>query len=161
MIPRLNGFWSSRQWKIWFYAVKTPEKRSVDLEPSGSTGTRKTKKTSENGCLFVFFESARRDSNPRPRPWQGRAPPTEPLAHVSVSQRQGIVYQRQWILSILFWENIFSEIYFLTFLFRAFWRNAIMKAEIALRALSAFCDCMGLPRQERSRKAALFMITGV
>ena len=26
-------------------------------------------------------KSARRDSNPRPRPWQGRAPPTEPLAH--------------------------------------------------------------------------------
>ena len=27
-------------------------------------------------------KSARRDSNPRPRPWQGRAPPTEPLAHM-------------------------------------------------------------------------------
>ena len=27
-------------------------------------------------------KSARRDSNPRPRPWQGRAPPTEPLAHL-------------------------------------------------------------------------------
>ena len=31
--------------------------------------------------LFHATESARRDSNPRPRPWQGRAPPTEPLAH--------------------------------------------------------------------------------
>ena len=29
--------------------------------------------------------SARRDSNPRPRPWQGRAPPTEPLAHLYCS----------------------------------------------------------------------------
>ena len=29
-------------------------------------------------------KSARRDSNPRPRPWQGRAPPTEPLAHKRV-----------------------------------------------------------------------------
>ena len=29
--------------------------------------------------------SARRDSNPRPRPWQGRAPPTEPLAHLLYS----------------------------------------------------------------------------
>ncbi len=27
-------------------------------------------------------KSARRDSNPRPRPWQGRAPPTEPLARI-------------------------------------------------------------------------------
>ena len=30
-------------------------------------------------------KSARRDSNPRPRPWQGRAPPTEPLAHILLS----------------------------------------------------------------------------
>ena len=40
----------------------------------------KTKKTS--GWMSFCFISARRDSNPRPRPWQGRAPPTEPLAHV-------------------------------------------------------------------------------
>ena len=33
---------------------------------------------------FVYKKSARRDSNPRPRPWQGRAPPTEPLAHFFV-----------------------------------------------------------------------------
>ena len=39
-----------------------------------------TKRTSI-GCPFCYKESARRDSNPRPRPWQGRAPPTEPLAH--------------------------------------------------------------------------------
>ena len=30
-------------------------------------------------------KSARRDSNPRPRPWQGRAPPTEPLAHFYIT----------------------------------------------------------------------------
>ena len=29
-------------------------------------------------------KSARRDSNPRPRPWQGRTPPTEPLAHTII-----------------------------------------------------------------------------
>ena len=34
---------------------------------------------------FSFCKSARRDSNPRPRPWQGRAPPTEPLAHYLLS----------------------------------------------------------------------------
>ena len=33
----------------------------------------------------TFLGSARRDSNPRPRPWQGRAPPTEPLAHFLLS----------------------------------------------------------------------------
>ena len=32
-------------------------------------------------AMYLFSQSARRDSNPRPRPWQGRAPPTEPLAH--------------------------------------------------------------------------------
>ena len=30
---------------------------------------------------FVYKKSARRDSNPRPRPWQGRTLPTEPLSH--------------------------------------------------------------------------------
>ena len=33
-------------------------------------------------AYVLFAISARRDSNPRPRPWQGRAPPTEPLAHL-------------------------------------------------------------------------------
>ena len=31
--------------------------------------------------FFLILESARRDSNPRPQPWQGCTPPTEPLAH--------------------------------------------------------------------------------
>ena len=31
-------------------------------------------------------ESDRRDSNPRSRPWQGRALPTTPLSHLSVSR---------------------------------------------------------------------------
>ncbi len=35
--------------------------------------------------MILFHSSARRDSNPRPRPWQGRAPPTEPLAHYLLS----------------------------------------------------------------------------
>ena len=52
---------------------------------------RSTKKNSGNTHKFnvsaSFEKSARRDSNPRPRPWQGRAPPTEPLAHMSVSLR--------------------------------------------------------------------------
>ena len=29
-----------------------------------------------------FFKSDRRGSNPRPRPWQGRTLPTEPLSHI-------------------------------------------------------------------------------
>ena len=43
----------------------------------------KRKKTFK-GMSFFFSSSARRDSNPRPRPWQGRAPPTEPLAQTSM-----------------------------------------------------------------------------
>ena len=34
--------------------------------------------------LIKIKKSARRDSNPRPRPWQGRTPPTEPLAHTTI-----------------------------------------------------------------------------
>ena len=40
------------------------------------------KKDIHSDIFFCAIKSARRDSNPRPRPWQGRAPPTEPLAHV-------------------------------------------------------------------------------
>ena len=47
--------------------------------------THKTKERKR--CKYQRFrfinKSARRDSNPRPRPWQGRAPPTEPLAHIT------------------------------------------------------------------------------
>ncbi len=32
------------------------------------------------GLKKAIKKSARRDSNPRPPPWQGGAPPTEPLA---------------------------------------------------------------------------------
>ena len=39
---------------------------------------QRNKKSLEKSRDFI---SARRDSNPRPRPWQGRALPTEPLAH--------------------------------------------------------------------------------
>ena len=65
----------------WMFALQRPE-RSGDLEPSSPGGARKHKKDGiQSDTIFLcFFESARRDSNPRPRPWQGRAPPTEPLA---------------------------------------------------------------------------------
>ena len=33
-------------------------------------------------CKHKTHKSDRRDSNPRPRPWQGRTPPTEPLSHI-------------------------------------------------------------------------------
>ena len=41
------------------------------------------KKKIPNLDILFCLLSARRGSNPRPRPWQGRALPTEPLAHVS------------------------------------------------------------------------------
>ena len=52
----------------------------IIMETSGSLNARK--KDIHFGYPFSCFESARRDSNPRPRPWQGRTPPTEPLAHI-------------------------------------------------------------------------------
>ena len=63
----------------WTSALRRPE-RSVDLERSSPAGLDLTKKDIHR-MSFLLKESARRDSNPRPRPWQGRAPPTEPLAH--------------------------------------------------------------------------------
>ena len=63
----------------WTSALRRPE-RSVDLERPGPAGLDLTKKDIHR-MSFLLKESARRDSNPRPRPWQGRAPPTEPLAH--------------------------------------------------------------------------------
>ena len=64
--------------------------------------------------LFAQNKSARRDSNPRPRPWQGRAPPTEPLAHFlccRLPQRQVILYMTLLYLSTLFsiFLNYFSK----------------------------------------------------
>ena len=54
---------------------------SETLELRALPGFDLIKKRYPIGYLFFIKESARRDSNPRPRPWQGRAPPTEPLAH--------------------------------------------------------------------------------
>ncbi len=35
----------------------------------------------KKAAFTAFSQSGRRDSNPRPRPWQGRALPTELLPH--------------------------------------------------------------------------------
>ena len=43
---------------------------------SNPAGLEHTKKEVSNGYLFLrIFESTRRDSNPRPSPWQGDTPP--------------------------------------------------------------------------------------
>ena len=72
-----------------------------------------------------FYKSDRRGSNPRPRPWQGRTLPTEPLSHslcCSVcflcSLEQYILYRIIRLLSTAFfnffqnfWCNIFYSIF--------------------------------------------------
>ena len=72
-----------------------------------------------------FYKSDRRGSNPRPRPWQGRTLPTEPLSHLlycSVcflcSLEQYILYRIIRLLSTAFfnffqnfWCNIFYSIF--------------------------------------------------
>ena len=60
-------------------SFQVKEKRIVSCNPSLGN-QKKAKAFITKG--FRFIESARRDSNPRPRPWQGRTPPTEPLAHI-------------------------------------------------------------------------------
>ena len=42
------------------------------------------KKRNSEDSEFLFDESDRRGSNPRSRPWQGRALPTTPLSHKRV-----------------------------------------------------------------------------
>ena len=61
-------------------AVRQRPERSEETRMFESGRTRFNKKDIHR-MPFLLKESARRDSNPRPRPWQGRAPPTEPLAH--------------------------------------------------------------------------------
>ena len=77
------------------------------FEPGRALFTRK--RVSFRIPFFVQNKSARRDSNPRPRPWQGRAPPTEPLAHFLCCrspQRQVILYMMFSDLSTLFKKNL-------------------------------------------------------
>ena len=52
-------------------------------------------------------KSARRDSNPRPRPWQGRAPPTEPLAHFLVTSSVTSII----IYDIIAFVNTYLELF--------------------------------------------------
>ncbi len=59
----------------------------IENRKSGQMEELKTPSLSRFFIKCIFLEnkkSARRDSNPRPRPWQGRTPPTEPLAHKRV-----------------------------------------------------------------------------
>ena len=52
------------------------------LELRALDGALSTKKDILSGCPFLLNKSDRRGSNPRSRPWQGRALPTTPLSHL-------------------------------------------------------------------------------
>ena len=57
--------------------------RSREREPSQRVGAQKSDNKKGHPIGYPFHKkSARRDSNPRPQPWQGCAPPTEQLAHI-------------------------------------------------------------------------------
>ena len=43
------------------------------------------KDASKNSCVL---KSEKRGSNPRPRPWEGRALPTELLSHLKASEKR-------------------------------------------------------------------------
>ena len=54
--------------------LRRPERRHSNR--SNPAGLEHTKKEVSNGyLLFCIIESTRRDSNPRPSPWQGDTPP--------------------------------------------------------------------------------------
>ena len=69
----------------WTSVMRRPE-RSGDFEPIRNVLVRKRLRLQKNKNRsfdrFLFFTSARRDSNPRPSPWQGDTPP---LSHLRVS----------------------------------------------------------------------------
>ena len=120
--------------------------RSVDLEPLSADGTRKTKKTPVLGCLFVFFKSARRDSNPRPRPWQGRAPPTEPLAHTVLHFciRLFKVYRKhEWLSRVLF-KFFNNDLYFRIFSMASI-SSAVKLVWPTMAAFSVICFALEAP----------------
>lgn len=80
-----------------------------------------------------FYKSDRRGSNPRPRPWQGRTLPTEPLSHslcCSVcflcSLEQYILYRITRVLSTAFF-NFFSKFLMQYILFHFFAHFSYMK----------------------------------
>ena len=81
----------------------------------------------------MLFKSDRRGSNPRPRPWQGRTLPTEPLSHslyCSVcflcSLEQYILYRIIRLLSTAFF-NFFSKFLMQYILFHFFAHFSYMK----------------------------------
>ena len=61
------------------------------------------KRTYPLGYVLLINKSARRDSNPRPPPWQGGAPPTEPLAqctkNIHCSCEQSLFYRNNRLVS--------------------------------------------------------------
>ena len=79
-------------------SIKLQQNKSVD--PNDLC----TKKAPPNDQR-CFLLSARRDSNPRPRPWEGRAPPTEPLAHKTCTLKTAYHKIHQTSLSDI---NVFS-----------------------------------------------------
>ena len=60
--------------------------QSLDFKSSVSTNF--TTQAIEIKSLISMVKSEKRGSNPRPRPWQGRALPTELFSHYQISQEQ-------------------------------------------------------------------------
>ncbi len=78
-------------------------------ETSNLRGTdvpRCTKKDILLDVLFMQYESARRDSNPRPSPWQGDAPP---LSHSRLSCLDDKTYI---IIPLFLCQPLFSRFFF-------------------------------------------------
>ena len=95
LILSFSATYDSRERETGLNKV-TPRAPSVHLasRPVSISSALCKKKDTSSGIL-LFCKSARRDSNPRPRPWQGRAPPTEPLAQIFLCLATCICYQRE------------------------------------------------------------------
>ena len=66
-------------------------KKLPDVSLRTRLGRRNLNNEKRDPLLRISRKSDRRDSNPRSRPWQGRALPTTPLSHVLLSQQRHII----------------------------------------------------------------------
>ena len=72
-------------------------------------------------CMFLFIMSGKRDSNSRPRPWQGRALPTELFPRLLVAKQRGVFYGFILLCQIKFVKIFFD------------WLKIIQKQKVRLK----------------------------
>ncbi len=114
----------------WTSVLRGPE-RSGDIRTSSpGLDSNKVKRISIR-ISFLLYESARRDSNPRPSPWQGDTPP---LSHSRISLLIYYVCKRYNTLSVGYLSRLKIHFLddFLKKIFKERYYNHILKGDIRI-----------------------------